>query len=294
MNWTTKGVAALATGITLFCGMGTVTAVALTGHHGTAPAAAAAPARTATPPLAVTPPAPKAKAAPAPASSTHNGPTYNGPVTIINQAPQPGSTVYVPVPAYAPAYFTTNQDVVQQYYSYINAKDFSSAWNMGGSTLSGGSGYQAWVNGYSTTSWVTLGTWDYYPGYNAVGVTITATQTDGSVRTYSGSYTVYNGSITSASIVQTSGGSAAAPAAPAGLRYVGDGVYANSDTSDAFALAVKKAYVDGGYWYQSGTSQFYVYSSGTSQSYLMTSSSVGNPVVVTGGNGALVQFNFNS
>ena len=65
MNWTTKGVAALATGITLFCGMGTVTAVALTGHHGTAPAAAAAPARTATPPAAVTPPAPKTTA-PAP------------------------------------------------------------------------------------------------------------------------------------------------------------------------------------------------------------------------------------
>jgi hypothetical protein len=46
MNWTTKGVAALATGITLFCGMGTVTAMALTSHHTTAPPAAAA---TATP-----------------------------------------------------------------------------------------------------------------------------------------------------------------------------------------------------------------------------------------------------
>jgi putative intracellular protease/amidase len=32
MNWTTKGVAALATGTTLFCGMGIVTAVALTSH----------------------------------------------------------------------------------------------------------------------------------------------------------------------------------------------------------------------------------------------------------------------
>ncbi len=197
----------------------------------------------------------------------------------------------MPVPSDAPAYFTTNQDVVQQYYSYINAKDFQSAWNMGGSSLSNGTGYQAWMSGYSTTSWVDLSTWDYYPGYNAVGVTITATQADGSVRTYSGSYTIYNGAITSASIVQTSGGSAAAPAAPAGLRYVGNGVYANADTSDAFALAVKQAYLDGDYWHQPGTSQFYAYSPTTNQSYLMTSSSVGNPVVVTGGNGVLVQFN---
>ena len=44
MNWTTKGVATLVAGTALFCGMGTVTAVALTGHHGTAPAAAAVPA----------------------------------------------------------------------------------------------------------------------------------------------------------------------------------------------------------------------------------------------------------
>ena len=133
MNWTTKGVAALATGITLFCGMGTVTAMALTGHHTTTPAAAAAGAR---PPKA----SPPARPAKAPASSIHNGPTYNGPVTIINQAPQPGSTVYVPVPAYAPAYVTTNQGVVQQYYDYLNNKDFQSAWNLGGRYI-GGSDY---------------------------------------------------------------------------------------------------------------------------------------------------------
>lgn len=83
---------------------------------------------------------------------------------------------------------------------------------------------------------------------------------------------------------------APAPVAPAGLRYVGDGVYAGPNTSDAFAVSVHQAYVEGGYWYQPGTSQFWVYSPVTGQSYLMTSSSVGNPVVVTGGDGALVQF----
>ena len=82
MNWTTKGVAALVAGTALFCGMGSVTAVALTGHHGTAPAAAA-PARTATPPAAVTPPAPTTTA-PAPTKTI----IIQKPV-IVQQPPAP-------------------------------------------------------------------------------------------------------------------------------------------------------------------------------------------------------------
>ena len=121
-----------------------------------------------------------------------------------NNPPAPSSTVYVPIPAYAPVYVTDNQAVVQQYYADLNSHDYASAWALGGNNLNGYSGYDAWVAGYSTTSWVTLGTWEYYPGSNAIQVTITAGQSDGSVRTYQGSYTVYNGVITSASIVQTS------------------------------------------------------------------------------------------
>ena len=90
----------------------------------------------------------------------------------------------------------------------------------------------------------------------------------------------------------------AAPAAPApdGLSFAGTGengeaVYANPYAGSSFALAVEAAYVEGGYWFQSGTSQFNVYDSATGQTYLMTSSSVGNPVIVTGGDEALVQFN---
>ena len=87
----------------------------------------------------------------------------------------------------------------------------------------------------------------------------------------------------------------APPAAYSGFRAVGTGadgeeVYANSNTSDAFALNVESAYVSGGYWYQAGTSQFYAYSPVTGETYLMTSSSVGDPVVVTGGNDAAVEF----
>ena len=81
MNWTTKGVAALVAGTALFCGMGSVTAVALTGHHGTAPT------RTATPPAAVTLPAPKTTV-PAPAPAPAKTIIIQKPV-IVQQPPAP-------------------------------------------------------------------------------------------------------------------------------------------------------------------------------------------------------------
>ena len=78
MNWTTKGVATLVAGTALFCGMGTVTAVALTGHHGTAPATAAVPARAAAP------------AAPAPAKTARLTPAPTKTI-IIQQPPAPAA-----------------------------------------------------------------------------------------------------------------------------------------------------------------------------------------------------------
>ena len=89
----------------------------------------------------------------------------------------------------------------------------------------------------------------------------------------------------------------AAPAPAPALTACGTGMHgeqvsANGNTSCSFALNVEQAYVNGGYWYQAGTSEFYAYSPVTGQSYLMTSSSVGEPVVVTGGNNALVQFSY--
>jgi hypothetical protein len=288
--WQQYRVLILVVALVLGFGLASVgTAAALT-HRGSSAVAELPLADGSSAPAATAPSAAPSTKAPAPkASPAASGTTINGPVTIINTAPAAGSTVYVPVPSSAPYYVTTNQGVVQQYYDYINAKNFSAAWDMGGKYI-GGSDYNAWVAGYSTTSYVALSTWDYYPGYNAVGVTITATQTDGSIRTYEGSYTVNSGAITSASITQVSGGSGSNVAAPPGLRYVGSGVYANANTSNAFALAVKQAYEDGNYWNQAGTSQFYVYSPTTDKTYLMTSSSVGDPVVVTGGTNVLVEF----
>src|SRR2546429_628889 len=233
MRWTPMTIGATVLAATFVLGGGAAAAGVLT--SGGSPAVAQQPAAATAPATPSVSASPSPKATPSGSSGTPNGPTYNGPVTIINNAPQPGSTVYVPIPSNAPSYVISSKDTVQEYYVYLNNKDFRAAWSLGGSNLNGGVGYDAWVAGYSTTSWITLSTWDYYPGYNAVGVTITAGQTDGSVRTYSGSYTVNNGVITSASIVQTSGGSAAGQA-PAGLTYADSGVYAGPNTNAAFAL----------------------------------------------------------
>ena len=69
--------------------------------------------------------------------------------------------------------------------------------------LNHGAGYDAWVAGYSTTANISLGTASEW-GSGQVRVGITATQTDGSVNTYTGTYTVTNGEITSATILRTS------------------------------------------------------------------------------------------
>ena len=68
------------------------------------------------------------------------------------------------------------------------------------------------------------------------------------------------------------------------LRYVGNGIYAGPNTSDAFAQNVVSAW--------SGTPGVaYVYSPVTGQTYAMTYQIVGAGIVIaTGGNGAYVQF----
>ena len=180
MNWTTKGVAALATGTMLFCGVGTVTAVALTGHHGSAPAATAAPAKTASP---IPPAAPKA--------------------VVPRTTPAPTKIIYVPVPAGAPSSIVNAEAVVTQYYQDITDHNYPAAWAMGGSNVSGGVGYDAWVAGYATTASITLYNSSNW-GSGEVVTYLSAVQSDGSTRTYYGTYYVSKGVITSASIAQTS------------------------------------------------------------------------------------------
>jgi hypothetical protein len=90
-----------------------------------------------------------------------------------------------------------------QYYQDITDHSYSAAWAMGGSNVSGGVGYDAWVAGYATTASITMYNSSNW-GSGEVTTYLSAMQTDGTTNTYYGTYYVTNGVITSASIAQES------------------------------------------------------------------------------------------
>jgi hypothetical protein len=102
----------------------------------------------------------------------------------------------------APPAFTNANAIVDQFYQDITDGNFTAAWSLGGQYI-GGSDYSQWVAGYSTTASISVGTESDF-GSGQVRAEIIATQDDGSVSTYEGTYTVTGGAITAASIVRTS------------------------------------------------------------------------------------------
>jgi hypothetical protein len=107
-------------------------------------------------------------------------------------------------PAQAPASnpeLTNGTAVVLQFYADINAKDFAGAWALGGDNI-GGSDYNGWVHGYDTTVAVNV---DAYGTYDdgTVWTHLSTDESDGSHKSFDGSYTVSGGVITSANMTQT-------------------------------------------------------------------------------------------
>ena len=153
--------------------------------------------------------APPVAAQPAPTYSAPADPAPTAtPTTPAPVAPAPAETVYVPVQAPAapappaePAYFTNSTAVVQQFYQDINDKNYSAAWALGGSIIGGGS-YSGWVAGYATTASVSVGTFRAF-GSGQVQTSLSAVQSDGTTKTFEGTYTVSGGVIVAANIVQT-------------------------------------------------------------------------------------------
>ncbi|QIK11158.1 hypothetical protein G7Z12_08035 [Streptomyces sp. ID38640] len=90
--------------------------------------------------------------------------------------------------------------IVEEYYRDINAGDFSAAWDLGGKNI-GGSSYSKWVSGFDTTVHIELSAVNDGSS-GQVGAVLRATQTDGSVRVYQGTYTVSDGAIVSADITK--------------------------------------------------------------------------------------------
>jgi hypothetical protein len=133
------------------------------------------------------------------------------PVTVTprrHAAPSPAAVAPAPAPAAAapaaaaPAQqFTNAQAVVDQFYQDITDRNYAGAWALGGDNI-GGTDYNAWVAGYDTTASITLSNWSEW-GSGQVQTTLSAVQSDGSVRTYTGTYTVSGGVIASADITQT-------------------------------------------------------------------------------------------
>ena len=124
--------------------------------------------------------------------------------TITRTAtPAPASTPKAPAPApSAPQpQFANATAVVTQFYQDITDHNYAAAWAAGGQNVSSGVGYDAWVAGYGTTESISLGTFSYF-GSGQVQTELSALQTNGAVYTYTGTYTVQNGIIVAAHIIQ--------------------------------------------------------------------------------------------
>ncbi|MFF2013800.1 hypothetical protein ACFVWY_32700 [Streptomyces sp. NPDC058195] len=91
-------------------------------------------------------------------------------------------------------------ETVRSYYGAINSGDYSTAWDLGGKNLS--ASYSAFESGFAGTQSDTVSV--TATDGDTVYVEITADQTDGARHTYTGTYTVRDGTITGARIRRTS------------------------------------------------------------------------------------------
>jgi hypothetical protein len=90
---------------------------------------------------------------------------------------------------------------VNAYYDAIDRGDFSTAWYLGGKNLPGNRDYPTYVAAFSGTARDTPTVTSVNGG--TVYVDLSAEQTDGSVRTFSGYYTVSGGVIVGGHLART-------------------------------------------------------------------------------------------
>jgi hypothetical protein len=113
---------------------------------------------------------------------------YRGKTSFAAPSASPTPAPATPAPASA---------VVQDYYAAINAHDYQSAWSLGGKNLAGS--YDSFVKGFANTASdsVTVASL----ADNTVMIQLDSTQTDGSHRYFTGTYTVQNDEIVSAVVI---------------------------------------------------------------------------------------------
>ena len=117
------------------------------------------------------------------AAATPSTPDGSGTPTATAVAPTPGAVA-----------------TVRAYYAAINNHRYARAWRLGGRNT--GETYRAFVAGFSTTAHDTV-TIQSVSG-DVVTARLVAEQTDGTVKTYQGSYTVEGGVITQFRVQQVS------------------------------------------------------------------------------------------
>ena len=118
------------------------------------------------------------------------------------QPTQAARSPAAPAPVAQTPGFTNASAVISQFYQDITDGNYTAAWSLGGDNI-GGTDYTDWAAGYSTTASITIATSSTF-GSGQVQADLIATQTDGSVKTYTGTYTVSGGAIVAANIIQTS------------------------------------------------------------------------------------------
>ena len=126
------------------------------------------------------------------------------PVAATTPATPAATTPAMPASAQPSPQFANADAVVNQFYEDITDHAYSAAWALGGDNIANGASYATWAAGYAdTTASIALGTVSDF-GSDQVQAQLSATQLDGTVKTYEGTYTVENGVIVAADIVQTS------------------------------------------------------------------------------------------
>jgi transcriptional regulator with XRE-family HTH domain len=137
---------------------------------------------------------PPRRASTPPAAASHQvtrAATSATPGHPATAAPTPRPTVPVRPP-------TGPAAIVRAYVAAINGHDYARAWSLGGRNTSGS--YAGFVSGFSTTARDTLTILSV--SGDLVTARLTAQQTDGTVNTYQGTYTVDRGVIVGADVVQ--------------------------------------------------------------------------------------------
>lgn len=160
---------------------------------------------------------------PSPTASSA-APRSAAPVPTAPAATAPPSAVGPPAPVVpSPRATLSASAVVGAYYAAINAGDYRTAWNLGGDNLD--DSYQHYVSGFSGTANDTISITGVEG--DTVSVVLDALQSDGSDRTYAGTYTVSGGQITGASIAAvggaTGGGGGGGGGAPNGVILAPNG-----------------------------------------------------------------------